>query len=616
MEPRKPLYLCAAAILCIVVLAGCRSTSDYQAPAQTNVAKGDWDAVVEQLVPFINEQVASSNTVGMSIALVEGQRIIWSDGFGYADQAAGIHSTAETIYPIASVSKLFTATAVMQFAERGTLSIDEPYAEYVPEFSVKTRYPDADPITIRDILMHHGGLPKLTKLEQPEGYDEIVLPDLSDEYVAFQPGLIFAYSNLGYRLLGGLVEHVSGSSFHTYVRQNIFDPLEMHSTSFLPREDLVQSLSKGYAEGEECPLLKFYDPAGSVLSNVLDMSRFLMMVNAGGLTGEPGNAQTILESETLQEMFRVQNADMPLDDLILDIGLAWHHFKFYDVIPEGTLVVGHTGGLPPFASILVSVPELELGVVLMINTNEGGAIMFPVAHKALELMYQARTGESVQFERPEIEFAPPVDVDPSKLAGYAGFYDVTDDIVEVKVEHRKLTTELEGKTLVLQPLADGSFQLKRMLFGIIPIPLKELEGRVYTFHDIEGYGVLIEHRSNGIESLLGTKLRDELHITEAWLPRLGTYECTDPGDEPVYTRSITLSEYMGFLVATVETYSVACEAGQKWPLTFLVLSDTEAVSNGVHRGNKGQTLRWVLAGDEGALRFYGHTFRRVETESM
>ena len=594
-------------VLCAAVITGCQSVQNTETSDEPPVGKGDWEAAIQNLSEFIKEQMNRYKVVGLSIALVDDQETVWSQGFGYADREAGIPATESTIYPIASISKLFTATAVMQLAEQEILDIDTPFADYFPDFKVKSRFPEADPVTVRNILTHHSGLPQIMKLNQTGDFSQVAVPDLEEEYMALPSNLIVSYSNLGYRLLGRMVEHVTGQSFYSYIDDRIFAPLGMNDTSFLPRQDLTAAASKGYSEDLERPLLPFYNPAGSVLSNVTDMSRFMKMVFSGGKT----ESHQIVRRESLEEMFRCQNSDVALDDPIKEVGLGWHYFKFYDVVPEGAEMLGHTGGLPPFSSFLLTVPDLKLGVVVLTNTNEGGSIIFAAAHRALKLMYQAKTGESVVYDWPEAKpLASAVKLSPEELEEYVGFYDITDDIVEVRLKGNSLTTELAGRKLKLVPLADGTFMLRRLLFGLIPIRLEEMEKTTFSFTEKMGYGILIEHQRNGIESRIGTKLDPSGLITEAWRKRLGAYECLDTGDTPVYTKGLTLKENRGFLFATIETYSVACESSLKWPATFLVLSDTEAIINGVHRGSKGDTLRSVFINGREYLRFYGHTFKK------
>ena len=101
-----------------------------------------------------------NSVTGLSIALVDDQRIVWAEGFGYADQEKKIPATADTLYRVGSISKLFTDTAAMQLVEQGKLDIDQPLKKYIPNFSIKSRYPDTAEITPRQLMTHHSGLPR------------------------------------------------------------------------------------------------------------------------------------------------------------------------------------------------------------------------------------------------------------------------------------------------------------------------------------------------------------------------------------------------------------------------------------------------------------------------
>jgi len=103
--------------------------------------------------------VDEAGITGLSVALVDDQEMVWSEGFGYADKANGVAATPDTLYMVASISKLFTASAIMQLAEAGKIDIDQPVQTYVPEFSINSRFPEAGPITPRTLMTHHAGLP-------------------------------------------------------------------------------------------------------------------------------------------------------------------------------------------------------------------------------------------------------------------------------------------------------------------------------------------------------------------------------------------------------------------------------------------------------------------------
>jgi CubicO group peptidase (beta-lactamase class C family) len=136
-------------------LSGCAS-----APVMPqSIARNDYSSVTQYLTRLIEYEMNESKVTGLSIALVDDQHIVWAQGFGYADKTNNIAATPQTVYRAGSVSKLFNATAAMQLVEQGKLDIDQPLQTYLPEFSIKSRFAQAGPITARGILTHHSGLP-------------------------------------------------------------------------------------------------------------------------------------------------------------------------------------------------------------------------------------------------------------------------------------------------------------------------------------------------------------------------------------------------------------------------------------------------------------------------
>ena len=144
-------------------------------------ALGDYEYTKQYMSWLIKKEMKRNNITGLSIALVDGQKVVWSAGFGYADKVNNIPATSQTVYGAGSISKLFTATATMQLAEQGKIDIDKPLQTCLPRFSIKTRFPDAGPITPRNIMTHHSGLPSDLRKgmwsKKPEPFTERGGPD-------------------------------------------------------------------------------------------------------------------------------------------------------------------------------------------------------------------------------------------------------------------------------------------------------------------------------------------------------------------------------------------------------------------------------------------------------
>jgi CubicO group peptidase (beta-lactamase class C family) len=283
-------------------------------------------ALRAQLVPMIRREMKRHHLTGLSLALVDGAGVAWAEGFGYADKEQGVPATPETVFKICSISKLFTATAAMQLVEQGKLDLDRPVQSYIPEFSIQTRFPQSEPITVRSLMTHHSGLPVDNRRSMyaadadhdPESF-QTALDYLNHTFTAYPVDYIFSYSNLAIDVLGILIERVSGERFESYVTRHILKPLGMETSSVRLDETTRRRLSKGYHLGKGMwePMLRDI-PAGGVHSTALDMARFIGMVNGQGTFA----GISILRAETLAQMLTPQNTGNPLD-FNLAIGLNW-----------------------------------------------------------------------------------------------------------------------------------------------------------------------------------------------------------------------------------------------------------------------------------------------------
>lgn len=198
---------------------------------------------------WIESQIEYNYLPGLAVGIVYDQDLIWQKGFGYADVEQKTPMTPQTIFRIASITKLFTGTAVMQLRDRGKLQLDDPVEKYLPWFKIKNRFPDAPTITIRHLMTHTSGLPgeaafpywtdhKFPTLGQ-------IMETLPDQETIYPSETKFKYSNLGMALLGQVVVTASGENYATYIQNHILKPLEMNNTSvYLTNEQRKQKLKR------------------------------------------------------------------------------------------------------------------------------------------------------------------------------------------------------------------------------------------------------------------------------------------------------------------------------------------------------------------------------------
>ncbi|MDE2594845.1 MAG: beta-lactamase family protein, partial [Burkholderiales bacterium] len=220
------------------------------APTRPDAVRlGDEDTVKAYLSKLINHEMRQGDVPGLSIALVDDQRVVWSQGFGYADQERRTPASAETIYRVGSISKLFTDMAALQLAEQGRLNVDLPVQTYLPNFSIKQRNGTATAITPRMLMTHHAGLPrdilKGFMTTAPEPFSHVV-DQLRDEYADYPPGQTFSYSNLGITVLGSVVEQLSGEPFAARMQREVLLPMGMTHSAFETGVSSSALMAKGY----------------------------------------------------------------------------------------------------------------------------------------------------------------------------------------------------------------------------------------------------------------------------------------------------------------------------------------------------------------------------------
>ena len=593
---RRILQLSTAIVFAVVIISGCTTPPQKPDP----IIPGNYDYVKEYITWFAKKEMEKNQVVGLSIALVDDQEIVWAEGFGYADLKNEKPATAETVYRIASISKLFTVMAALQLAEQGRIDIDRPLKTYLPEFSVKSRFPDADPITLRSIMTHHSGLPSgVPKGMWTSEPPETLLYRLKDEYAAFPPNYVLTYSNVAMALLGPMIERVSSTDFCDYMEKAVLNNMEMQQSSFKLQPEIEGLLSKGYKKGVEAVQIPLRDlAAGSMYSNVIDLSRFIQMVFTKGLAGN----RQILKSETIDEMLQPQNENVVLD-FGKRVGLGWFlNYRRFNNLK----VAQHSGATPLFRSRLMIIPEKKLGVVVLTNSAEGARIHGKIGNEVLKLALEAKTGISGENHKEPI--APPDgEATEAMLQSFVGKYATRNMIGTVERKSKELDAEFEKYSFRLTPSSDGKFGVKRYLLGIFPIrkvgKLELAKIRVQRM-DFEGRDLLAVH--NGDRHWFTAEKINPLPIPAEWEQALGEYEIINP-DKYTTPVGIRLSKKMGLLEIS---YDVPFWYSARAKLYLRPISATEAVTTGIQRYS-GETMRMIDIAGETGLAFWGYKMKKL-----
>jgi CubicO group peptidase (beta-lactamase class C family)/D-alanyl-D-alanine dipeptidase len=395
-------------ILVLGLLLGLPDRSLAQAKV---VPAKSYASAVQALERFIAHEVADKELPALSITLVDDQTIVWAKGFGFADPKSKIPATANTVYRVGSVSKLFTDIAIMQLVEQGKLDLDAPVDRYLPEFKPKNS--SGKPITLRQLMSHRSGLVR----EPPVGhYFDPTNPTLAQTVqslntteLVYPPETRTKYSNAGIAMVGYVLEKMQGEPFAPYLKRAVLDPLGLKSSGFELRPALKKELAAAtmwtyHGRNFEAPTFPLgMAPAGSMYATVTDLGGFLSVLFVGG-RGPHGQ---VLKPETLEKMWTPQFTKPGEKG---DFGIGFHLTE-----RDGRRYVGHSGAIYGFATELTALPGEKLGVAVIATKDCANAVTKRIADVALDQMLAVRQGQAL----PKIEKTDPLTPDDARrLAGH------------------------------------------------------------------------------------------------------------------------------------------------------------------------------------------------------
>lgn len=552
----------------------------------------------DDLAPLIGSAQKKYRVPGISLVLVRGGDVLWAEGFGFSDVGRRIPATPDTVYRAGSLAKPFTAIAVMQLAENGELDIDQPLNGYLTEFSIRSRFDTtAEPITIRSILSHHSGLP--TDLNKGMWTDEPfskVVQRLDEEYAAFPPNLVFSYSNVGYTLLGHLVQKVREVPYADYMENHIFRPWQMNATGAGPRPGMEGFLSKGYRNGVEQELLPIRDlPAHALYTSASDLGGFLRRI----LSGKMASGARVLSRESFEEMLEPQNEDVPLDFNVIN-GLGW--FLEDGTIPGGGRVVRHGGTTLCFSSELIMLPEKGLGIAILANGDGSRTIVSRLAGEILSRVLDVMPRPvSADLFLDRIER----DMTASEPVETAGNYATDFGMISIRPKDAKLCACMIDETFDLIPYPNGWFGVGRDDAAALPSSLMPLGKMRFRTEEIDGREVIVAGKGDD-KVIIGEKIPPG-PIPPAWLKRVGRYQLLNPDqDFPLTEPQLKLNN--GQLCMSYRMPALSSKIIQ---VPVKPISDTEAIILGLGR-TRGDTLRAIEVDGEEQLRYSGFVGRKLE----
>ena len=353
--------------------------------------KTDYSFAITKLQAAIEHEVERKRLPAFSISLVDRDNLVWADGFGFQDEDKTKPATAETIYRVGSISKLFTDIAVLQLVEEGKLDLDAPIQTYLPDF--KPRNPYDVSITLRQMMSHRSGLVRESPVGNYFDPDEPSLAQTVDSLnqttLVYKPETKTKYSNAAIAVVGSVLEKQLDVSHPQRVRETIFDPLRMNDSEFVVADNIRPKLATGWMrtyDGRRFEAPNFLlgtGPAGNLYASVLDLSKFLTCLFDDGKTTNG----RIIKPETLELMTTPIKDEF---DRPQGFGLGFH---IQDL--DGHKKIGHGGAVYGFSTQLEALPDRKLGVVAASSLDGTNGVAGRLADYALRLMLATQDSKSL-----------------------------------------------------------------------------------------------------------------------------------------------------------------------------------------------------------------------------
>ena len=350
------------------------------------------ERVVAELDPEIQRMLVEGKIPSASIALVSGDKVIWTGAYGYSNLWARTPATPSTVYVIGSTFKAMSTVALLQLMEQGKFKLDDKVNDYLTDFKIQNEDPK-NPVTFRHLLTHTSGLPggfgafPVWGDTVPPSFDEY----LSKSLVIGKPtGTEVIYSNVAYTLIGYLVQKLSGVPYKKYVQDNVWTPLEMTNTAFEPTPVMDERMSEPYVvdekTGSQVPTVRVKAsvwPAGIVYGTIYDQSNWLILnLNNGVFKGK-----RIIGEKTMEQMFTRQydkfkgGIEGIWGNETAGFGLTW-----WSQVRDGDRYFAHSGSLGGYTAFLLGNRDRKLGFAILTNGNRAHPHLFKLADRAMDLL--------------------------------------------------------------------------------------------------------------------------------------------------------------------------------------------------------------------------------------
>jgi len=397
----------------------------------------------EEIDQLLDKYYSMNKFMG-SVLVAKAGEVIFSKGYGYANIAHDVPNTSETVFRLGSLTKQFTAVAVLQLYERGLLDVKDPVSRYIPD------YPNGEKITIHNLLNHTSGIPSFTDFDE---FNDINKNDMeideiielfSNRDLEFDPGEMFKYSNSGYLLLTKIIEVVSGQSYEEYLNKNIFIPLNMDNSGLDDYFTVVPNKAEGYI---------FWD-GNYQYDEYVSMS---IPLGAGGLYSSIEDLYIWDRALYGNEILRENAMDLMLSrSILLDSSDMSKYYGYGWFISEvdGKVKYSHSGGIEGFVSYIARYPDVDMTIIILSNN-----ILSHMGNLQRSI-FAIMTDKSYELPVEYVE----IELDPTLFERYTGVYRLNPEMeFIVLINEEKIYLQgPDGKKVELFPKSEISFFIKEM----------------------------------------------------------------------------------------------------------------------------------------------------------
>ena len=374
-------------------------------------ATTDGAETLEQLQAIVSAIAARHLTAGVSLAVVEDGRTVWTAGLGYADVEARRPASADTVYRVGSLSKSVLAITMASLEADGLLDLDAPVRDIAGDVEFENDWESTRPILVTELLQHSAGFDEMRFNEMFATADQlewstarVLAINPRSRSARWRPGTRHAYSHPGYTLAGHIVEVVTGRSFEEAVRERVLDPLQMRVASFRPTAEVEAQLATAYTGEGFARMghwLLHHRPGSHLYVSAREMGRMVELLAGRGVV----DGRRVVPERVVE---RIEHGTLPYPHLVPSYGLG-----IYSGQLRGVLWFGHGGWMPGYVSALGYLPSVRAGFVVM--TNEAWDV---------DAIWQIES-ELIAYLQRKVKPAAPVprvDLEPAELEALAGTY--------------------------------------------------------------------------------------------------------------------------------------------------------------------------------------------------